>query len=198
MDPKELPFETTEEVAPLVGTTGQDRAVNAIEFGLQIKTHGYNIFASGATGTGKNTTIRSYLERYAAQEAVPDDWCYVYNFKEADAPRIIRLPLGKCKAFQEQVSGLLSRVREDIGKAFRSEEYKSQRQRSMEQGQQAGQKLFEQLREEARKEGFSIQMSPVGPALVRGTLLMVLPPCLGRRRGGAGPAGSSRTVHTRR
>ena len=33
-------FETTEEIIPLEGIIGQERAVKAVEFGLGIKRHG--------------------------------------------------------------------------------------------------------------------------------------------------------------
>ena len=36
LDPSTLPFATTEDVEPLVGTIGQPRALAAIEFGLEV------------------------------------------------------------------------------------------------------------------------------------------------------------------
>ena len=52
-DPKSLGFETTAELPELEGNVGQDRAMSAIDFGLGMKTKGYNIFAAGPTGTGR-------------------------------------------------------------------------------------------------------------------------------------------------
>ena len=46
-DPEELGFETTDEVAPLEGTIGQERAVSALEMGLNIDQPGFNIFVAG-------------------------------------------------------------------------------------------------------------------------------------------------------
>ena len=39
-DPEELPFATTAELEPLAQHLGQDRAVEALEFGLQIPHDG--------------------------------------------------------------------------------------------------------------------------------------------------------------
>jgi hypothetical protein len=48
LDPARLPFETTAEVEPLVGTVGQPRAIEAIEFGLEVQTPDYNLFVRPA------------------------------------------------------------------------------------------------------------------------------------------------------
>ena len=95
VDPAALPFPTTAEVEPLVGTIGQPRALDAIEFGLEVATPGYNLFLAGAPGSGRENTIRDYLERFAATRPVPDDWVYVYDFAAPDRPRAIRLPAGR-------------------------------------------------------------------------------------------------------
>lgn len=103
LDPVTLTFQTTEEVEPLEGTIGQPRALAAIEFGLEIETFGYNLFAAGAPGSGRETTVRDYLERYAAARTPPDDWVYVHNFDDPDRPRAIRLPTGRgCELEREE------------------------------------------------------------------------------------------------
>ena len=61
-DPGELGFDTTEEVESLEGTIGQDRAISALELGLDIEAPGFNLFISGAAGTGRNTALRAHLE----------------------------------------------------------------------------------------------------------------------------------------
>ena len=56
---EELPFASTEELEPLAEHLGQDRAVEALEFGLQIPHSGYNIFLLGSTGVGKQDLLAS-------------------------------------------------------------------------------------------------------------------------------------------
>ena len=62
-DPDSLGFETTEEVSPLEATVGQDRAVEALEFGLSIDAPEYNIYVAGYPGTGRTTTLNTFLQR---------------------------------------------------------------------------------------------------------------------------------------
>ena len=54
-DPKMFTFKSTAEVDPLDNVIGQERAVQAIEFGLNMKSPGYNMFVTGIEGTGKST-----------------------------------------------------------------------------------------------------------------------------------------------
>lgn len=69
-----FPFTTTEELPLLEGIIGQERAVKAMTFGLKVRNKGYNIYMSGATGTGKTSYARTLISSVAADEPVPDDW----------------------------------------------------------------------------------------------------------------------------
>ncbi|HEB01624.1 MAG TPA: ATP-dependent protease, partial [Nitrospirae bacterium] len=78
-DPSVLGFESTTDVTPVPGTIGQERAMNAIEFGLSLDSKGFNIYILGESGTGKMTSIMQEVSVLADKRDVPDDWCYVYN-----------------------------------------------------------------------------------------------------------------------
>ena len=89
-EPAELPFDTTEELEPLAEHLGQDRAVEALEFGLQIPHDGYNIFLLGSTGVGKSELLDSVLSGLLKNPAAiprpaPSDWCYVCLLYTSDA-----------------------------------------------------------------------------------------------------------------
>src|SRR5690606_23948356 len=64
-DPAELPCRMSDEMPPLEGIIGQDRAMRALSFGLGIQQAGYHIYVSGIPGTGKTTAVLSYLEEVA-------------------------------------------------------------------------------------------------------------------------------------
>ena len=93
-DPESLGFDTTANLPTLTEVLGQPRAVAALSFGTSIASHGFNLFAMGLTGSGKTTLIREYLERRAASQPVPSDYCYVYNFSNPRSPMPLRLPPG--------------------------------------------------------------------------------------------------------
>ena len=90
-------FNTTSELPTLDEIIGQGRALKAIEFGLGITNHNYNIFVLGEGGTGKETTVKGIIEAKAKLETVPDDWCCVFNFVEPDCPRALSCPRARVR-----------------------------------------------------------------------------------------------------
>jgi predicted ATP-dependent protease len=171
-DPKTFDFECTKDLAPLREFVGQERATRAVEFGMNMANAGYNIYVAGLSGTGKTSMVKGYIERLIKDQEARgetyhlDDWCYLYNFKEPDSPQIVSLPQGKGKAFREEITKLLDRIRQGLGQAFSTEEYKNQRQKTSEEVQAEQQKLFEEISSEARRQGFIFQMTPAGPVLI--------------------------------
>ena len=99
--PESLPFENTQEIQACSEVIGQERALKAIRLGLEMESLGYNIFVVGLVGTGRNTTIKCLLEEIDKTGRIPDDLCYVNNFKDSDLPKSITLPAGKGKAFKK-------------------------------------------------------------------------------------------------
>ena len=93
-DPDDLGFETTDEITPLDGTIGQERAISALELALDIDAPGFNLFIAGIPGTGRNTALRTHLERLACQKPIPPDSGYVHNFQEPSQPAALSLPCG--------------------------------------------------------------------------------------------------------
>ncbi len=171
-DPSLLQFESTKELASLGEFIGQERAIRSIEFGLNMDLEGYNIYVAGLSGTGKTSVVKSYIEKLIKEKEErgeafkPDDWCYLYNFKEPDRPQIINLPQGTAKTFKTQVGELLTKTREELKRAFSSEDYKNQKKQMVEEGQKEQQRLFEDLQKRARQQNFYLQMTQAGPALV--------------------------------
>ncbi|MCL1786885.1 MAG: AAA family ATPase, partial [Defluviitaleaceae bacterium] len=47
---------------------GQERAAEALEFGLRMKEKGYNIYVCGSTGTGRTTFSLEYAKKIAETE----------------------------------------------------------------------------------------------------------------------------------
>jgi hypothetical protein len=127
-DPERFEFETTDDLEELDQVIGQPRAIAAMNFGVGMRSQGYNIFALGSTGTGKRSVIHKYFEQHAVNEPVPDDWCYVNNFDEHHKPKTIRLTAGKGLEFHEDMQELVDSLNTALSAAFESEEYQSRRQ----------------------------------------------------------------------
>ncbi len=165
-DPETFPFETTAELEPVEEIVGQDRGLEALRFGLEMPGPGYHLYVMGPPGVGKMAALRHYLAPRARTLPVPDDWCYVYNFRDPRRPRALRLPPGRGRDLARAMEALLPQVRREVGRAFESEGYRQQRQQLEQAFEQERRRVLRDLEEEARREGFGILSTPTGLAVV--------------------------------
>lgn len=165
-DPAQFEFSSTEELKCPDETIGQDRALTAIEFGLSIDSSGFNVFILGDPGTGRSSTIKRILERRAPDEPVPDDWCYVHDFRDGDRPSWIRLPAGLGKALQTDMAELIGHFGEAIPKVFESKEYEQAKSAIASESQEKNKKLVQALEERVNADGFLLQRTVGGLVLV--------------------------------
>src|SRR5262245_28172728 len=108
--PKMLGIKTTQEAEPAKEIIGQDRALRALRVGLEMEQHGYNIFVTGGSGTGRTTTIRRLLREFEGRPCKLTDKCYVHNFRDPDAPKLITLPTGQGVAFKKDMENLVQEL----------------------------------------------------------------------------------------
>jgi len=161
-DPGALGFETSADLGELEGTVGQDRAMAAIDFGLEMQTSGYNIFAAGPTGTGRSFTVLARAGEAAAKRPTPDDWCYVYNFDDARQPLALRLAPGQASRFSSDVADVIEACRQEIPRAFESESYEQRKEQSVGDVEAERNRILRDLDQEARGQGLMIQATPMG------------------------------------
>jgi len=165
-DLKEFTCETTEAVSEIKGMIGQDRAVRAIEFGLNIDSPGYNIYVAGLSDTGRTSTVERILRELAAKKEVPNDWCYVHNFRDPDQPRSISLPPGKGRQWQKEMEDLIRSLRTEVPKAFETEDYKERSSKISESYEDQKRQLLSDMEKKAGERGFQISRTPLGFAAV--------------------------------
>ncbi len=122
-DHRVFKFKNTSEIKPLEAVIGQQRAVQAIEFGLNMKSPGYNIFVTGVEGTGKSTIVKDIVTKHAKTLPGPDDWCLVNNFKDQFRPKAIAVSCGKAAQFSKIINKLIEDLQKDLPSAFESKPY---------------------------------------------------------------------------
>ncbi len=163
LDPNTLSFETTEDLKPLKEIIGQKRGVEAFRFGMGIDKPGYNVFVTGMAGTGRMSTIRKLLEEISKKKAVvPDDYCYVNNFKNSEAPILLRLEPGKGRKFKKDVRNFVEALKKDIPQFFESQDYLNRKKEIMEEYEKKGKDFFKDLDKKVRAEGFALVDIQVG------------------------------------
>ena len=167
--PTSLGFETTDDLGSLKKVIGQPRAFKALEIGSEVIGKGFNIFVMGLPDSGRTTLSRDYLERKAASELTPDDWCYVANFRDSRKPKALKLPAGKGVPFKEDIKNLIEQCQEEIRETFTSENYKKESQTLTEELQNAQQEEFNKLNRNVRENEFLLSQTPVGFILIPAT-----------------------------
>jgi len=165
-DPTQFEFETTADLNELEGSIGQERALKSIDFGLDMRDGGFNLFLAGEPGTGRSSTIKNLLKKRARTEPPPQDWCYAYNFKNTDLPLALALPAGMGSELAADMKDLLESVRNVIPKALDSKEYETNKSAIVEEYQEKNGELFGRLEQEAESKGFALQRTVSGLVMV--------------------------------
>lgn len=119
-----LQFDTTAQLAELTGAVGQDRALEAVKFGLEMQHPGFNLFILGPQGAGKHDMIKRFLDQRAHAEVAPDNWCYVNNFSDPGKPIALKLPHGRGLQLRSDMAQLVEELQSSIPAMLESEDYR--------------------------------------------------------------------------
>ena len=167
IDPETLGFDTTESLCPPEeGVVAQDRAIEAIKFGMGMKDVDYNIFVAGQPKTGLTYIARTFLEKTAKAEPTPPDCCYVYNFKEPDSPNYLSLTAGRGKELQKSMEQFVQTLQAKIPEVFDSEDYSAKEAEVHQAFERQRRDIIDALSQRAKEQGFILQFSQVGMVIV--------------------------------
>mgnify|MGYP004625803047 CR=1 FL=1 len=161
-DPRKFKFSTTAELEERLSALGQDRALSAVEIGINIQSKGYNLFCLGPEGTGKTSLVKRVLVEEAKKRPTPDDWAYVYNFDEPYKPHAISFPAGAATEFAKDVDKLIETLSSVIPSILDSEEYKASLSIINEKYKQYKEKYIKMLQKKAKGKSVSLLHMPVG------------------------------------
>jgi len=162
-DPNSLPYETTDSIPPCSEIIGQERALEAVRIGLDINSIGYNIFVTGLAGTGRFTTIKTALERLDVKGRIPNDICYVNNFKNSDMPHMLLLPAGQGITFKKEMEMLIETLKKKIPLIFENETYLNKKKELVEGFRNRQAEMFREFEKKVNREGFALVQVQTGP-----------------------------------
>ena len=156
-------FETTKEIEDVSDLIyGQERALNALEFGIDIDVKGYNLYIEGSAGIGKTMYTKNFLEDRAAKDKVPNDWCYIYNFENPNEPIAVSFPAGQGSVFKETMEGFVKDIRRDIKKTFNNDDFEKEKQIIKQEFEAKRELLLEKLNKRTMVQGFRVQSTANG------------------------------------
>ncbi len=162
IDPRIIPFSSTDKCKACEGIIGQERALKSIQTGLGIQSAGYNIFITGMVGTGRTTTIKKLLDKLDKGKMIPGDILYVNNFKSPDEPLLIKLPAGKGKLFKEAMRHLIETLQRNIPELLKSKFYTEKRDSLIENQQRKQKETLKKFEKEVAEQGFSVIQVQIG------------------------------------
>lgn len=160
--PDDFTFETTADLDSSVGIPGQARAAEAVQFGIGMERHGYNIFAHGPAGTGKQFLLERLVTDRAAARPVAPDLCYVNNFSEPNKPSLLVLPPGVGSSLKTDLKEFIDEVISALPAVFESEEYHAKVnaiRQSVKTGPEQG---LSELHDQAKEQDIAMLHTPVG------------------------------------
>ncbi len=162
-NPDSFKFDNTKEIADTTNLVyGQERGVKALEFGVNVDLKGYNLYLEGPAGVGKTMYTKKFLQQKAEKEKVPNDWCYIYNFEDANEPIAVSLPAGQGKVFKETMDSFIKDIRKDIKKTFNNDDFEKEKKLIKQEAEEKREKILEKLNDKTMKEGFTVKSAQNG------------------------------------
>lgn len=144
---------------PLIG---QQRAFEAMEFGLRVGERGYNIFVVGQPGSGRTSYVLERLQSIGENLPTPDDWLYLYNFAKPSEPLAVSVSAGKGKKLSDDLDELLQDLKTVISRAFEQSQYEETKTRHIKEFQEKAGAIMDKLKARAEREHFSLKRTPQG------------------------------------
>ena len=161
-DAAKFDFTTTADLEERLSALGQDRAICAVELGINIKSRGYNLFCLGPEGTGKTSLVKRILEKEGKQRPTPDDWAYVYNFDEPHKPIAVNFPAGAAAGFAKDMEEFAYVMEHDLPEAVKNELYEEQLSVIREKYQEKRNDYVKVLQKKAKGKKVSLLHMPMG------------------------------------
>ena len=166
-DPASFGFETTADLQPLEGVVGQERAIKALQLGVELYGPGFNIFVCGLSGTGRFTTIQQVLKDIQPHCPPAPDRCYVHNFQRPEQPRLLDMPRSQAARFRKDVDRALDFLVTRLPQVLEGEQYQRARSRILERYGSQEKEMLDTFSEQLKKERFALaEIGGVGTSVV--------------------------------
>ena len=122
-----LSFSSLKELDALSGILGQERAIEAIQFGVAMRRPGYNVYAMGESGTGRSSYVSNYLKSEAKRQPAPKEWTYVNNFSDNRSAKALSFEPGEAKVFEQAIRHFIDGLMATFPAAFEHPNYQQQK-----------------------------------------------------------------------
>jgi len=169
-----LDFKTTADIKPTGEIVGQERAIKALKLGLEISSIGYNMFVTGVSGTGRETTIKNILESIDTTTDDLRDIMYVRNMVDPRNPVVLTFPAGEGSRFAEVLEECVQLLKSNIPAVLSSEKVEMESRSIRALYDDRKKVIMDAVKKEATEAGFTIVNIPIAPGEFRPDILPVI------------------------
>lgn len=159
---KSFDFSTVDDLKPIEGIVGQERAMKALKLGVELRSAGYNVFITGLSGTGKLTAVKKMLEVISPDCPTIYDYAYVNNFEDEDRPMLLKFKAGSGVRFRRDMENAISFLHENIPHVLESESYKKKKQKLIGEFSKSQQNLLSEFEEKLKKDDLVLGQVKIG------------------------------------
>jgi predicted ATP-dependent protease len=161
-DPAAFGFDTTADLPDGDTPFGQARAVDALHLALAVRGPGYHLFVAGEPAMDHHGFVRRLLQRHAATQPAPPDWCYLYNFTDANRPRVLSLPPGQGHRLRQAMQRFVAELSKAASSALESDVYRSRLDAIQKEAKEREEGALQALGESAVAQGVALIRTPQG------------------------------------
>ncbi len=165
-DPAKLGFVSTADLAPEERILGQEDAVEALQFGLETRLQGNNVFVRGLSGFGRMGLIHQVIAEMADPEVDLPDLCYVNNFAAPDQPRLLELPTGRGKDFSDTMDRFAEFTQSDLPEHLNSDYVKARQKQQVAATQERIKEIGQPFEEDLAAANLAMVPLQVGQGMV--------------------------------
>ncbi|MBI5017438.1 MAG: AAA family ATPase [Deltaproteobacteria bacterium] len=165
VDPAAFPFATTADVEPQRSPLGQERALRSLRLGTRMRAVGYNVYVSGLSGNRKEALLKELVASHLPALPPPPDWVYLFNFKDPDRPKAVRLEPGQGAALRRDLEQLVETLKRKIPEAFRQETFEQDKDNLSKKYDAESKILKERFETSAQEKRLLVQPTPQGQLL---------------------------------
>ncbi|MGN0920070.1 MAG: Lon protease family protein [Alphaproteobacteria bacterium] len=105
---------------------GQERAVEALNFAVNLSAPNAHLVCLGPKGVGRTSLTLDILRQFAEKKAAPKDWVYVANFNDLLHPLAMALPAGQGPVFAQKMAAAVQGIQEGLKTFLSDEKYQIQ------------------------------------------------------------------------
>ena len=155
-------FQSTADLEPLSTTIGQSRAIDAINFAVEMRHGSFNLYVMGSSGLGRHELVDDALREHAENASRPDDWCYVFNYQNPNVPQVLQAPPGIGRSLRSDMQLLVEDLLTVIPAAFEGEDYKQSYQEIIDQIKSLETREADVLEDMAERDHIVLMHGPSG------------------------------------